>query len=74
MDMDILFYKRTVQAYSDEELIVQYKNYLNQVDICWDNAQDCTGNQKEYWLEEFHEANECTKILENELSYRNISI
>lgn len=74
MNMDILFYKRTVQGYSDEELIVQYKNYLNLVDTCWDNAQDCTGNQKEYWLKEYHEASECTKILENELSYRNISI
>ena len=70
--MDIASYKQSVKSYSDDLLISQHQTILELRENCWDNAQDSSGNELEYWLNEYNEANEQLKVLENEISFRHL--
>lgn len=70
--MDIASYKQSVKSYSDDLLISQHQTILELRENCWDNAQDSSGNELEHWLNEYNEANEQLKVLENEISFRHL--
>lgn len=71
--MDCESYKKNVMAYSDSMLVEQHEIVSDLVDTCWDNAMDCCGEESEHWLDQYNEAKEQVKILENEMSYRHIN-
>lgn len=72
--MDLKQYKQFAQKCKDDELVSQYYSVRELAEKYWGNVQDCSDDEISEWLDKYHEASERQKILECELSYRNINI
>lgn len=72
--MNIATYKNLVKSMSDDDLVSQHATISELRETCWDNAQDCNGVEMKHWLDEYNEANDQLKVLENEISFRHLKI
>lgn len=70
--MDLNKYRESVKEYTDNFLWSQYNTCQELSEMCYANADDCYGDERDRWWEEAAEADAQVRILSQELKDRGL--
>lgn len=68
--MNIEEYKKQIKTWSKDFLCEQMALNYDTAEICWKNAEDSLGEERERWYDEYNNAGSQAKVCKEELERR----